>query len=62
MQDAQQRHRIHAAGNGNENFPAAQQQAAALNFVFDTLEKTAHALILQISGTACKRSVQKSAS
>jgi hypothetical protein len=55
MENAQQNHRIHAAGNGDENLSPAQKQAAALNFTFDALEKFAHAFILLIFGAAGKR-------
>jgi hypothetical protein len=55
MKNVQQHHRIHAAGNGDENFLAAQKQAAALNLDFDALEELAHALILQFPGAAGKR-------
>jgi hypothetical protein len=55
MENAQQNHRIRAAGNGDENLLPAQKQAAALDFAFDALEKLAHALILRFFGAAGKR-------
>jgi hypothetical protein len=55
MQGAQQNHRIRAAGNGDENFPTAQKQPAALDFAFGTLEKFAHAPILLFFGASGKR-------
>ena len=55
VENTQQNHRIHAAGNGDEDFLAAQKQAAALNLVFDALKELAHAFILLFPGAAGKR-------
>ena len=55
MENAQQNHRIRAAGNSDEDFPPAQKQAAVLNFAFDPLEEFAHAFILLFLGAAGKR-------
>jgi hypothetical protein len=55
MENAEQNHRIHAAGKGDKNLLPAQKQAAVLNFAFDALEEFAHAFILLILGAAGKR-------
>ena len=55
MENVQQNHRIHAAGNGDKDFLPGREQPAALDFAFDALEKLAHAPILLFLDAPGKR-------
>jgi hypothetical protein len=55
MENAQQKHRIHAAGNGDKNFLPRREQPVALDFAFDALEKLPHAPILLFFDASGKR-------
>jgi hypothetical protein len=42
----EQYHGIHAAGNGDEDFPAVRNQVVVPDFVFDALKEFGHPAIL----------------
>ena len=55
IQRMQQHHRIHAAGNGDENFFAARKQLPFFDGNFHALEKFAHAEIVAFFAETGKR-------
>jgi len=60
LQHLKQYHRIHATGDGDEDFLPVRKQSANTDFVFEALEEFAHAAILLFFGAAGKRLAQKS--
>ncbi len=55
IQDVKQNQRVRAAGNSDENFLAAHQQPAVLDFAFGALEKFAHPASLHFFDAPGKR-------